>query len=171
MQAVLSSTGSSNYRGRAQHILILQKKVNELQEKLNKVRGESNYSINQDAKNSNGTYLNFYKQYVLLLQIFTVFYYKYTNYNNCLVIIREIEKARQEITDKALKDTQSKVNELTKSLNVSKNRNKSLEVEISVLRNQIQKLLSKAEVDSKTIEQLKVLINIFLFIFINLIEV
>jgi hypothetical protein len=60
MQAVLSSTGSSNYRGRAQHILILQKKVNELQAKLNKVRGESNDSIKQDAENSNGTYLIFY---------------------------------------------------------------------------------------------------------------
>jgi phage shock protein A len=80
-----------------------------------------------------------------------------------------MEKARKEITDKALKDTQSKVKELTKSVNVLKNRNKALEVEISVLRIQIQKLMSKAEVDSGIIEQLKVLINIFLFIFINLI--
>ncbi|XP_025407212.1 uncharacterized protein LOC112681165, partial [Sipha flava] len=124
MQAVLSSTGSSNFRGRAQHILILQKKVNELQEKLNKFRGESNDSIKQDAENSN-------------------------------VIIRELEKARKEITNKAFKDIQSKVNELTKSVNVWKNRSNALEVEITVLRVKIQKLLSKAEVDSKTIEQLK----------------
>lgn len=35
MQAVLLGTGSSNYIGRAQKILVLQQKVNELQAKQN----------------------------------------------------------------------------------------------------------------------------------------
>lgn len=76
-----------------------------------------------------------------------------------LVIIRQMVKARKEITEKALKDSQSKVNELTKSLDVWKNRSKALDVEITVLRVQIQKLLSKAEFDNRIIEQLKVKIN------------
>lgn len=71
-----------------------------------------------------------------------------------------MEKSRKEVTDKALKDTQSKVNELTKSLDVWKSRSKAMDVEMTVLRVQIQKLMSKAEFDNKIIEQLKVFINL-----------
>lgn len=70
-----------------------------------------------------------------------------------------MEKARKAITDQALKDSQAKINELTKSLEISKNRSKALDVEITVLRVQIQKLLSKSESDNQIIEKLKVIIN------------
>lgn len=47
MKAILSGTISSNYRGRAQQILRLQQKVNELQAKQNNSR-------NTDEHNSTG---------------------------------------------------------------------------------------------------------------------
>lgn len=45
MQAVLSGTGSSNSRGRAQHILMLQQRVNELQAKQNNTKNEDKHSL------------------------------------------------------------------------------------------------------------------------------
>lgn len=46
MQAVLSGTGSSNSRGRAQQILVLQQKVNELQTKQNNSKNKDIYKTN-----------------------------------------------------------------------------------------------------------------------------
>lgn len=57
----------------------------------------------------------------------------------------------------ALKDTQSKVLGLTKSVEIWKSRSKALDVEITILRVKIQKLLSKIEVDNKLINKLKVI--------------
>lgn len=51
MQAVLSGTGSSNSRGRAQQILVLQQRVNELQAKENVTR-------NKDIHKKNGMILD-----------------------------------------------------------------------------------------------------------------
>jgi len=45
MQTVLSDTGSSNFRGRAQQILMLQQRVNELEGKSKTLRNKDvNYS-------------------------------------------------------------------------------------------------------------------------------
>lgn len=71
-----------------------------------------------------------------------------------------MEKVRKAITDQALKDSHSKVNELTRSLEIWKSRSKALDVEITVLRVQIQKLLSKSESDNELIDKLKVIINL-----------
>lgn len=117
MQTVLSGTGSSNYIGRAQKILVLQQRVNELQAKQN------------DSK--------------------------IKELHNSSVSNRKIEKARKAINDQILKDTQSKVSELAKSVEIWKRRSKALDVEITVLRVQIQKLLSKSEFDNQLIDQLK----------------
>ncbi|XP_025207166.1 uncharacterized protein LOC112602990 [Melanaphis sacchari] len=117
MQKVLMGTGSSNYIGRAQKILILQQKVNELQAKQN------------DSKTKELHHLT--------------------------VNTRKLEKARKATSDQVLKDAQSKVSELTKSVDIWKSRSKGLDVEITVLRIQIQKLLSKSESDNQLIDQLK----------------
>ncbi|XP_026817194.1 DNA repair protein RAD50-like [Rhopalosiphum maidis] len=117
MQTVLMGTGSSNYIGRAQKILVLQQKVNELQ-----------------AKQSDS---------------------KTKELHNLTVNTRKMEKAHKAISDQVLKDAQSKVSELTKSVEIWKSRSKALDVEITVLRIQIQKLLSKSESDNQLINQLK----------------
>jgi len=52
MQAVLTDTGSSNSRGRAQKILMLQQEVNELQTKLNIL-------TNRDEHNFTGIIIRF----------------------------------------------------------------------------------------------------------------
>jgi len=70
-----------------------------------------------------------------------------------------MEKAHKAISDQILKDTQSKVSELTKSVEIWKRRSKALDVEITVLRVHIQKLLSKSEHDVQLIDQLKVLLK------------
>lgn len=67
MQAVLSGTGSSNCRGRAQQILMLQQKVNKLQLKLNELQAKPNDSKNKDAHSSTGIYTNFYQQFAKYL--------------------------------------------------------------------------------------------------------
>jgi len=71
-----------------------------------------------------------------------------------------MEKKRKSITDQTLKDVQSKVSKLTRLLEISKNRNKALVVEITALRVQIQKLLSKSEIDNQLIDKLKVKFNL-----------
>lgn len=48
------------------------------------------------------------------------------------------------------------MNDLTKSLEVWKNRSKALDVEITALRVHIQKLISKSENDKQLIANLKV---------------
>jgi len=68
-----------------------------------------------------------------------------------------MEKANTAINDRILKDTQSKVSELTKSVEIWKGRSKALDVEITALRVQVQKLLSKSEFDHEVIDKLKVL--------------
>lgn len=73
-----------------------------------------------------------------------------------LATIKQMEKTRKAIADQTLKDTQSKVIELTNSTEIWKSRSKALDVEITILRVQIQKLLSKAELDNKLINKLKV---------------
>lgn len=70
-----------------------------------------------------------------------------------------MEKVRKAITDQTLNDANSKISELTRSLEVWKSRSKALDVEITVLRVQIQKLLSKSNDDNETIDKLKVIIN------------
>jgi len=70
-----------------------------------------------------------------------------------------LEKAHKAISDQVLKDAQSKVIELTKSVEIWKSRSKALDVEITVLRIQIEKLLSKSESDNQLINQLKVLLK------------
>lgn len=70
-----------------------------------------------------------------------------------------MEKINKIITDQTLKDVQSKVTKLTRSLEIWKNRSKALDVEITALRVQIQKLLSKSEIDNQLIDKLKVLVN------------
>lgn len=67
-----------------------------------------------------------------------------------------MEKAHRAISDQTLRDTQSKVSELTKSVEIWKRRSKALDVEITVLRVDIQKLLSKSELNNQIIDQLKV---------------
>jgi len=76
-----------------------------------------------------------------------------------------MEKARKAINDQILKDTQLKVNDLAKSVEIWKRRSKALDVEITVLRVQIQKLSSKSEFDNQLIDQLKVLLTYY---YINL---
>jgi len=83
-----------------------------------------------------------------------------SNKNNFLVSMRQMEKTRRAITDQTLKDVQFNVSKLTKSLEIWKNRSKALDVEITALRVQIQKLLSKSEVDNQLIDKLKVIFNI-----------
>lgn len=73
-----------------------------------------------------------------------------------------MEKAQKAIADQALKDTQKKVSELTSSLEIWKSRSKALDVEITVLRVQIQKLLSKSELDNQIIDKLKVIDNLYI---------
>ncbi|KAL4112439.1 hypothetical protein QTP88_016231 [Uroleucon formosanum] len=117
MQTVLLGTGSSNYIGRAQKILVLQQRVNELQAKQN------------DSK--------------------------IKELHNSIVNTRKMEKARKATNDQILKDTKLKVSELAKSEEIWKRRSKALDIEITVLRVQIQKLLSKSELDNQLIDQLK----------------
>ncbi|XP_060869904.1 kinesin-related protein 4 [Metopolophium dirhodum] len=117
MQTVLSDTGKSNYIGRAQKILVLQQRINELQ-----------------AKQSDS---------------------KIKELHNSTVNTKKMEKARKAINDQILKDTQLKVSELAKSEEIWKRRSKALDVEMTVLRVQIQKLLSKSEFDNQLIDQLK----------------
>jgi len=81
-----------------------------------------------------------------------------------------MEKARKAINDQILKDTQLKVSELTKSEEIWKIRSKALDVEMTALRVQIQKLLSKSEYDNQLIDQLKVLLTYY-YININIIYV
>jgi len=78
-----------------------------------------------------------------------------------LVNSRKLEKARKAIGEQVLKDTQLKVTELTTSVEIWKRRSKALDVEITVLRVQIQKLLSKSESDNQLIDQLKVLLTYY----------
>lgn len=73
-----------------------------------------------------------------------------------------MEKAQKAIADQALKDTQKKVSELTSSLEIWKSRSKALDVEITVLRVQIQKLLSKSELENQIIDKLKVIDNLYI---------
>lgn len=70
--------------------------------------------------------------------------------------MRKTEKARKANIDQALIDAQLKLNNLTKSLETWKSRSNALDVEITVLRLQIQKLLSQSKQDNQTIEKLKV---------------
>lgn len=56
----------------------------------------------------------------------------------------------------ALRNSQSKIADLTKSLEVWKSRSKALDVEITALRVRIQKLLAKSEADEQLISKLKV---------------
>jgi len=73
------------------------------------------------------------------------------------VTIRKIEKERKANIDQALKTAQSKVGELTKSLEFWKSRSKALDVEITVLRVQMQKILSKSKNETQLIDKLKVI--------------
>ncbi|KAL5240307.1 hypothetical protein ACI65C_007717 [Semiaphis heraclei] len=75
--------------------------------------------------------------------------------HNSTVNTRKIKKASTAIDDQILKDTQSKVNELTKSVDIWKGRSKALEVEITVLRVHIEKILAKSESDHQLIDKLK----------------
>lgn len=68
-----------------------------------------------------------------------------------------MEKEHKAIVDQILKDSQKTVSELTSSLEIWKSRSKALDVEISVLRVQVQKLLSKSELDNQIIDKLKVI--------------
>lgn len=81
-----------------------------------------------------------------------------------------MEKARKATNDQILKDTKLKVSELAKSEEIWKRRSKALDIEITVLRVQIQKLLSKSELDNQLIDQLKVLLTYY-YININIIYV
>jgi len=72
-----------------------------------------------------------------------------------------MEKARKAINDQILKDTQLKVCELAKSEEIWKRRSKALDVEMTVLRVQVQKLISKSEFDNQLIDQLKVLLTYY----------
>jgi len=72
-----------------------------------------------------------------------------------------MEKARKAINDQILKDTQLKVSELAKSEEIWKRRSKALDVEMTVLRVQVQKLISKSEFDNQLIDQLKVLLTYY----------
>ncbi|XP_050057264.1 uncharacterized protein LOC126550213 isoform X2 [Aphis gossypii] len=117
MKTVLMGTGSSNYIGRAQKILVLQQKVNELQAKQSDSKTKELHDLTVNTK--------------------------------------KLEKARKAINEQVLKDTQLKVTELTTSVEIWKRRSKALDVEITVLRIQIQKLLSKSESDNQLIDQLK----------------
>lgn len=56
----------------------------------------------------------------------------------------------------ALRNSQSKIADLTKSSEVWKSRSKALDVEIIALRVRIQKLLAKSEADEQLISKLKV---------------
>ncbi|CAH1722569.1 unnamed protein product [Aphis gossypii] len=116
MKTVLMGTGSSNYIGRAQKILVLQQKVNELQAKQSDSKTKELHDLTVNTK--------------------------------------KLEKARKAINEQVLKDTQLKVTELTTSVEIWKRRSKALDVEITVLRIQIQKLLSKSESDNQLIDQL-----------------
>ncbi|CAH1722633.1 unnamed protein product [Aphis gossypii] len=117
MQTVLMGTGSSNYIGRAQKILVLQQKINELQAKQSDSKTKELHDLTVNTK--------------------------------------KLEKARKAINEQVLKDTQLKVTKLTTSVEIWKRRSKALDVEITVLRIQIQKLLSKSESDNQLIDQLK----------------
>lgn len=68
-----------------------------------------------------------------------------------------MEKERQMITDQTLRDTQCKVSELTRSLKFWKSRAKALGVEITALRVQKQKLITRSELHNKLIDNLKVI--------------
>lgn len=71
-----------------------------------------------------------------------------------------MEKTYKAIADQALKDSQTKVSELTRSIEIWKTRSKALDVEITILRVQIQKLLSKNELDNNLINKLKVILKL-----------
>jgi len=71
MQTVLSGTGSSNYIGRAQKILVLQQKVNELQAKQND-------SKIKEQHNSNGIIIVCMAPDVLYLWTFLIIVIFYT---------------------------------------------------------------------------------------------
>lgn len=69
MQAVLSGTGTSNSRGRAQQILVLQQRVNELQAKENDSRNKDIHKKNGMILDKNKTFQYFFclkRSYFLL---------------------------------------------------------------------------------------------------------
>jgi len=74
-----------------------------------------------------------------------------------------MKKASTAFDDQILKDTQSKVSELTNQVDIWKGRSKALEVEITVLRVRIEKILAKSEFDHQLIDKLKVLSTCYYF--------
>lgn len=81
-------------------------------------------------------------------------------YDRLLLLSLAVASSQKEKThadlQQALRNSQSKIADMTKSLEVWKSRSKALDVEITVLRVRIQKLLAKSKDDEQLINKLKV---------------
>ncbi|XP_050431127.1 uncharacterized protein MCAP_0864 [Adelges cooleyi] len=124
-QTILTSTGSCDRRGRAQYIMLLQKKNSELQAKLNLGGGGG---VNGESVDN-------------LLK------------KKSLEDARRAEKERRLTVEQQLKEARVKYNDLLTVSKKWECRCKALDVEMTVLRVRLEELQLKSEQNDKTIEE------------------
>ncbi|XP_078085774.1 coiled-coil domain-containing protein 13 [Mustelus asterias] len=136
VQHLLNNKGS--WRGRAQQILILQKKIRELESQtgLKNQKGRSSeLSVEEEILGSSGVR-------------------RLSNQDKNVAYIRTLEKERKETLDKVTSDYENLKKdheELKSKLDGSKARNKVLSSELKILKSQVVTLLEKGKHDDELV--------------------